>query len=636
VAFRHSHRSRGRILFGVLAVVVLWLAALAGPAGATAIASRPALTASLRLADPVSSVDITFLRYICPRYGVVPANRNPTSSDDTGGHGGELGSELNPKVQTSLVDPATDVPSACSPESGGQFTMTAGSPGVDIGTATTGTDGSAVFNLTSPDSNRVTNGIWSSGVVVTERVAPNAGFGALRCYRDINNGDNLEGIFNWNGIDPIICIGYDVVASTAPTPTPIAPTPTPIAPTPTPVPTVTPSPAPITPAPTPAPIATLPPTRAPSPTATPTPSPSSTPTPSPSSSPTTSPTAIPTPSPSARPDATPTPSRSATPTPIPAPAATPTPGVTPAPTPIATATPAPTPAPIFTPIVVGAPVAGGPTTPGAGGDGSGGGPDGGGSAGGIAPNGTGAGSPGSDPAGSGVGDAGAGGSADGSPPSLMAGVPGLPSTDPFGQLPRLATLAALMSTTTTLALAFLLFGKKRRDEAPTDSDANLAAASASPYAMLGAELAPAFTGVDPGTGGTDLNLPRWRRPSLLAARKSDPIRNGGDHVALTFNMHDVPSSGGERHVIRYQLVRLLDRPDELLGQAIDSLDEGDEVEILEQRGTYRRVLTPDGRQGWIHRMTIGDIVTNAAPSPAGFGMVDEDVLLAYLDARARA
>ena len=629
MAFRHSHRSRGRILFGVLAVVVLWLAALAGPAGATAIASRPALTASLRLADPVSSVDITFLRYICPRYGVVPANRNPTSSDDTGGHGGELGSELNPKVQTSLVDPATDVPSACSPESGEQFTMTAGSPGVDIGTATTGTDGSAVFNLTSPDSNRVTNGIWSSGVVVTERVAPNAGFGALRCYRDINNGDNLEGIFNWNGIDPIICIGYDVVASTAPTPTPIAPTPTP-------VPTVTPSPAPITPAPTPAPIATLPPTRAPSPTATPTPSPSSTPTPSPSSSPTTSPTAIPTPSPSARPDATPTPSRSATPTPIPAPAATPTPGVTPAPTPIATATPAPTPAPIFTPIVVGAPVAGGPTTPGAGGDGSGGGPDGGGSAGGIAPNGTGAGSPGSDPAGSGVGDAGAGGSADGSPPSLMAGVPGLPSTDPFGQLPRLATLAALMSTTTTLALAFLLFGKKRRDEAPTDSDANLAAASASPYAMLGAELAPAFTGVDPGTGGTDLNLPRWRRPSLLAARKSDPIRNGGDHVALTFNMHDVPSSGGERHVIRYQLVRLLDRPDELLGQAIDSLDEGDEVEILEQRGTYRRVLTPDGRQGWIHRMTIGDIVTNAAPSPAGFGMVDEDVLLAYLDARARA
>jgi hypothetical protein len=154
--------------------------------------------------------------------------------------------------------------------------------------------------------------------------------------------------------------------------------------------------------------------------------------------------------------------------------------------------------------------------------------------------------------------------------------------------------------------------------------------------MLGAELAPAFTGVDPGTGGTDLNLPRWRRPSLLAARKSDPIRNGGDHVALTFNMHDVPSSGGERHVIRYQLVRLLDRPDELLGQAIDSLDEGDEVEILEQRGTYRRVLTPDGRQGWIHRMTIGDIVTDAAPSPAGFGMVDEDVLLAYLDARARA
>ena len=114
--------------------------------------------------------------------------------------------------------------------------------------------------------------------------------------------------------------------------------------------------------------------------------------------------------------------------------------------------------------------------------------------------------------------------------------------------------------------------------------------------------------MDPGTGGTDVNLPRWRRPSLLAARKSDPIRNGAEHVTLTFTSQGGSATAVERHVVRYRLVQLLDRPDELLGQAVDSLDEGDEVEILEHHGTYRRVRTPDGRQGWLHRMTLGDVV----------------------------
>ncbi len=153
--------------------------------------------------------------------------------------------------------------------------------------------------------------------------------------------------------------------------------------------------------------------------------------------------------------------------------------------------------------------------------------------------------------------------------------------------------------------------------------------------MLGTQLAPAYVGVDPGTGGTDVNLPRWRRPSLLAARKSDPMRNGAEHINLTFDFRDAPATGGERQVVRYRLVRLLDRPDELLGQPVDSLDEGDEVEILEHRGTYRRVLTPDGREGWIHRMTLGDIVADVAPSVAGSASVADDVLLAYLTARAR-
>jgi hypothetical protein len=220
---------------------------------------------------------------------------------------------------------------------------------------------------------------------------------------------------------------------------------------------------------------------------------------------------------------------------------------------------------------------------------------------------------------------------------LAAGIPGLTGRDQFGPLSRLAPLATLLSTTTTLALAFMLFGKKRRDEEPTASEAELAAAAASPYAVFGTDMAPAYVGVDPGTGGTDVNLPRWRRPSLLAARKSDPVRNGAEHANLTFGVQGAPAAaGGERKVVRYRLVRLLDRPDEQLGLAVDSLDEGDEVEVLEQHGTYRRVVTPDGRQGWLHRMTLGDIVADDTAPTTEAGDSDQDVLVAYLSARARA
>ncbi len=216
----------------------------------------------------------------------------------------------------------------------------------------------------------------------------------------------------------------------------------------------------------------------------------------------------------------------------------------------------------------------------------------------------------------------------------QAAIPGLPGSGPYGRLSHLVPLASLLSTTTTLALAFLLFGKKRRDEEAPAPDEDLASAAASPYSMAGTGYAPAFAGVDPGTGGTDVNLPRWRRPSLLAARKSDPVRNGAEHVSLTFTSQGGLAAGRERYVVRYRLVQLLDRPDELLGQVVDSLDEGDQIEVLERQGTYRRVLTPDGREGWLHRMTLGDLVAQDTPANVQ-DVLDDDVVLAYLSAHAR-
>jgi hypothetical protein len=93
------------------------------------------------------------------------------------------------------------------------------------------------------------------------------------------------------------------------------------------------------------------------------------------------------------------------------------------------------------------------------------------------------------------------------------------------------------------------------------------------------------------------------------------------------------------------VVQLLDTPDEFRGAEIGTLAQGDEVQLLERSGTYWRVLCPDGLQGWLHRMTLGDVVGGpAAPSARETWAtatvedeeVDDDVLFAFMTARGRA
>ncbi len=116
----------------------------------------------------------------------------------------------------------------------------------------------------------------------------------------------------------------------------------------------------------------------------------------------------------------------------------------------------------------------------------------------------------------------------------------------------------------------------------------------------------------------------------MAARRSDPARSVAAPARFSFEQARAGVEG-ERHRVRYRLVRLLDRPDEIGGSTIDSLDAGDEVAILEESGLYRRVVTPDGRAGWLHKMTLGDVIP--APLSGDDSHVDQDVLLAYLTAR---
>ena len=180
----------------------------------------------------------------------------------------------------------------------------------------------------------------------------------------------------------------------------------------------------------------------------------------------------------------------------------------------------------------------------------------------------------------------------------------------------------------TMAMAFMFFGKRRRDGEPTAPDEVLAAEAAT----ASTDPADATLATPPPPVDPDLLMPRWRRPSLLQARKADPIRDAVALVPLSFSDGIAPpAEGAERRLIRYHVVELLDAPDELRSHAVGSLTHGDEVQLLERSGAYRRVLCPDGQEGWIHKMTLGEAVGEApAPSAVETWSIPPE-LLARLD-----
>lgn len=266
--------------------------------------------------------------------------------------------------------------------------------------------------------------------------------------------------------------------------------------------------------------------------------------------------------------------------------------------------------------------------------------------GGAAPGGPGGGSSGTDGGTTGSGD-------------RAASLPGLGGSSALATLMRVMPTVVVTTGGVTMAMAFLAFGKRRRDQEPTAPDAVLGAAAALGSGLVASSgLVPAMSAADvaaaasvvqavvaaaAGSGDVDAHLPRWRRPSLIQARKADPLRTASTSVRLTFEGESGAAvTGLDRRLIRYRMVRLLSAPDEVRGVEIGVLDEGDEVVLMEKRGTYWRVLCPDGSEGWLHKMTLGDVVidsTNAragtwtsgddGPAVGGF----EDMLRAYTERR---
>ena len=136
------------------------------------------------------------------------------------------------------------------------------------------------------------------------------------------------------------------------------------------------------------------------------------------------------------------------------------------------------------------------------------------------------------------------------------------------------------------------------------------------------------TPTDPEAG-----MPRWRRPSLLEARHADFSRmTPTNRMPMRFGDE---TGEVDVRVVRYAVVPVLDRPDEVLGLRQSDLASGDEVQVLTSSGTFFEVLCPNGDQGWVHRTTLGQ---RGAVGLPGIGRVAmhkdaDDALTALLSAR---
>jgi hypothetical protein len=151
-----------------------------------------------------------------------------------------------------------------------------------------------------------------------------------------------------------------------------------------------------------------------------------------------------------------------------------------------------------------------------------------------------------------------------------------------------AAVFAGVGPTTAIALGIVLAGivglvgivRRPHAGAPAEQLAAMEATSSAAAATQRLEESTAVDAMAPPLSAKaadpEANMPRWRRPSLLEARRADPSRQASPYrIAMRFT--DDRAQSPDVRVVRYAVVPLLDRPDEVLGLRVADLENGDEV-----------------------------------------------------------
>jgi hypothetical protein len=194
-----------------------------------------------------------------------------------------------------------------------------------------------------------------------------------------------------------------------------------------------------------------------------------------------------------------------------------------------------------------------------------------------------------------------------------------------------ASVLAGLAATISVALAVVLAGlvgmagvvRRRSPEVIPTEEVHPVVAAMAPESFDADDADPEAT------------MPRWRRPSLLAARRADPSRyEHHERPPMRFRPDLAPTTA-ELRVVRYAVVPLLDRPDEVLGLQVTDLIAGDEVQVIETSGAYWEIACPDGERGYVHRTTLAlPSMVGREPDPERTAPPEaDDVLSALLAAR---
>lgn len=217
-----------------------------------------------------------------------------------------------------------------------------------------------------------------------------------------------------------------------------------------------------------------------------------------------------------------------------------------------------------------------------------------------------------------------------STPDLTGAGPLAPSGGSNGPSPIMGLVLGLVAFIVGGAFA-ILAARRRRHK---DDDRPLATAAAISGGSGPAGAAPAI-GMPPAPLDELIeegSIPRWRRPSLRAARSASDRGVAGPTYQLAFDA--AAAAGSERRLVRYRVVRMMDGPDEIRSQEVGQLEENDEVEVLERYAGYAHVRTPVGTEGWVHRTTLGPPIGSEGPD-ADAGPPEFDLEAAFNLQRTR-
>jgi hypothetical protein len=234
------------------------------------------------------------------------------------------------------------------------------------------------------------------------------------------------------------------------------------------------------------------------------------------------------------------------------------------------------------------------------------------------------------------------------PGQSAANDPGLGSAGGLGLLPFV--LAGLVVASVS-AVALVVFARRRRSPALQTATAGLADDDDVGPSAYG------LTSMAAGPPPDDSHIPRWRRPSVAAARfetdNSNAVRAA---TAATIPparprlaFADSTDAMAERMLVRYDNVPLLEQPDEAFGRILEELQSGDEVEIIESDSLWAHVRAPTGVTGWTPVMTVTAMtdvifedppaavaVVEPEPSPPEEEPVPLEALLEAIAAERRA